>query len=239
MEENKNHSQDKAEQACRERQSGSLRERLARVKPTRWARFAIVSVIFLAWVAWLGSWWVVVFWPLLADIYLTQYVPWDWWKYSKSQAVRTVMSWVDAIVYALVLVYFLFLFVGQNYQIPSSSLEKTLLTGDYLWVNKMVYGPRVPQTPLHFPLAQNTLPGGIKSYIEWPQWRYHRLKGVRKVQRGDIVVFNFPCGDTVTTKVNNPDDPELTNERIGLIKATMITLKNALGLIGVSAPESM
>ncbi|MDD7065213.1 MAG: signal peptidase I [Sodaliphilus pleomorphus] len=205
MEENKNHSQDKAEQACRERQSGSLRERLARVKPTRWARFAIVSVIFLAWVAWLGSWWVVVFWPLLADIYLTQYVPWDWWKYSKSQAVRTVMSWVDAIVYALVLVYFLFLFVGQNYQIPSSSLEKTLLTGDYLWVNKMVYGPRVPQTPLHFPLAQNTLPGGIKSYIEWPQWRYHRLKGVRKVQRGDIVVFNFPCGDTVTTKVNNPD----------------------------------
>ena len=53
------------------------------------------------------------------------------------------MSWVDAIVYALLVVYFVFTFIGQNYQIPSSSLEKSLLVGDYLWVNKMAYGPRV------------------------------------------------------------------------------------------------
>ncbi len=198
-------AQDTKQKEVKVRQTGGLKERLGRVKKTRWVRFGIVSVIFFAWVVWLGSWWVSIFWLLLADIYLTQFIPWNWWKFSKSSTVRTVMSWVDAIVYALVLVYFLFLFVGQNYQIPSSSLEKTLLTGDYLWVNKMVYGPRVPQTPLHFPLAQNTLPGGIKSYIEWPQWAYHRLKGVRNVQRGDIVVFNFPCGDTVTTRVNNPD----------------------------------
>ena len=188
------------------RQTGSLKERLARVKTTRWIRFAIVSVIFFGWVAWLGSWWVAIFWFLLADIYLTQFIPWNWWKFSKSKPVRTVMSWVDAIVYALVLVYFLFLFVGQNYQIPSSSLEKTLLVGDYLWVNKMVYGPRVPQTPLHFPLAQNELPIlNCKSYIEHPQWDYHRLKGLRNVERGDIVVFNFPAGDTVARKCPNPD----------------------------------
>ena len=187
------------------RQTGSLKERIARVKRSRWIRFGIVSALFLGWVAWLGSWWVILFWPLLADIYITKFVPWNWWKFSKSPIVRTVMGWVDAIVYALILVYFLFLFVGQNYQIPSSSLEKTLLTGDYLWVNKMVYGPRVPQTPLHFPLAQNTLPGGIDSYIENPQWDYHRLKGYRSVERGDIVVFNFPAGDTVAVKVPNPD----------------------------------
>ena len=187
------------------RQTGSLQERLARVKKTRWIRFAIVSLIFLAWVAWLGNWWVAIGWFLLFDIYITHFIPWNWWKFSKNKALKTVMGWVDAIVYALVLVYFLFLFVGQNYQIPSSSLEKTLLTGDYLWVNKMVYGPRVPQTPLHFPLAQNTLPGGIKSYIEWPQLAYHRLKGYRNVERYDIVVFNFPAGDTVSAKVPNPD----------------------------------
>ena len=105
-------------------QSGSLGERLARVKPTRWARFGVVSLLFVAWIIWLGSWWVIVFWPLLADIYLTQFIPWTWWKHTKNKAVRTVMSWVDAIVYALILVYFLFIFVGQNYQIPSSSLEK-------------------------------------------------------------------------------------------------------------------
>ncbi len=188
------------------RQTGSLKERLARVAKTRWIRFAVVSVIFFAWVAWLGSWWVSLFWFLLVDIYLTQFIPWTWWKHTKNALVRTVMSWVDAIVYALILVYFIFLFVGQNYQIPSSSLEKTLLVGDYLWVNKMVYGPRVPNTPLHFPLAQHTIPYlDCKSYIEYPQWDYHRLKGVRKVERNDIVVFNFPAGDTVTLKVSNPD----------------------------------
>ncbi len=187
------------------KQTGSLAERIGRVKKSRWIRFGIVSALFVGWVAWLGSWWVLVFWLLLADIYITQFIPWNWWKFSKNPIVRKVMGWVDAIVYALILVYFLFLFVGQNYQIPSSSLEKTLLTGDYLWVNKMVYGPRVPQTPLHFPLAQNTLPGGFDSYIECPQWEYHRLKGVRKVERGDIVVFNFPAGDTVAVNVPNPD----------------------------------
>ena len=185
-------------------QSGSLMERLRRVKKTRWIRFGIVSVIFFAWVAWLGNWWVALAWLLLADIYLTQFIPWNWWKFKKSRLVHTVMSWVDAIIYALILVYFLFIFVGQNYQIPSSSLEKTLLTGDFLWVNKMVYGPRVPQTPLHFPLAQNEL-FGMKSYIEHPQLDYHRLKGFRNVERGDIVVFNFPAGDTVCVDEPNPD----------------------------------
>ncbi|MBR5638972.1 MAG: S26 family signal peptidase [Muribaculaceae bacterium] len=177
---------------------------MGRVKKTRWIRFGIVSFIFFAWVAWLGNWWVALWWFLLADIYLTQFIPWNWWKFSKSKVVRTVMSWVDAIVYALILVYFLFAFVGQNYQIPSSSLEKTLLTGDFLWVNKMVYGPRVPMTPIHFPLAQNEI-FGIKSYIEHPQFKYHRLKGFRNVERGDIVVFNFPAGDTVVVGRTNPD----------------------------------
>ncbi|MBR6283992.1 MAG: S26 family signal peptidase [Muribaculaceae bacterium] len=188
------------------RQTGSLRERLARVKGTRWVRFGIVAAIYVGWTIWMGNPWLLLALPLLTDIYLTQFIPWGAWKGWKPGIARTIMSWVDAIIYALVLVYFLFLFVGQNYQIPSSSLEKTLLTGDFLWVNKMVYGPRVPQTPLHFPLAQNTLPIlNCKSYIDKPQLEYHRLKGVRSVERGDIVVFNFPAGDTVALKCPNPD----------------------------------
>lgn len=187
-------------------QTGGLMERLGRVKTTRWIRFGVVAALFVAWVAWLGNWWVIFALPLLADIYLTQFIPYTCWKAIKNKALRKFMSWVDAIVYALVLVYFLFLFVGQNYQIPSSSLEKTLLTGDFLWVNKMVYGPRVPQTPLHFPLAQNLMPFfNCKSYIEHPQLDYHRLKGVRSIERGDIVVFNFPAGDTVALGMTNPD----------------------------------
>ncbi|MBQ0121089.1 MAG: signal peptidase I [Bacteroidales bacterium] len=187
-------------------QTGSLKERLGRVKPTRWARFGIVSVIFFVWVFWLGNWWVALAWFLLADIYLTQFIPYTWWKGIKNNAVRKVFSWIDAIVYAMVLVYFLFSFVGQNFTIPSSSLEKTLLTGDFLWVNKMVYGPRVPQTPLHIPVCQNMIPFlNCKSYFETPQLDYHRLNGVRSVERGDIVVFNFPAGDTVALNCPNPD----------------------------------
>lgn len=184
----------------------SFRERVARTKKTRWVRFGIVTLIFILWVIWLGNPWVLLLLPLLFDIYITGYIPFTWWKKSKSKVTRNVMSWVDAIVYALILVYLVFTFVGQNYEIPSSSLEKSLLVGDYLWVNKMAYGPRVPMTPLHFPLVQNTFPViNTKSYIEWPQWRYHRLKGLGNVKTGDIVVFNFPAGDTVATKMQNPD----------------------------------
>lgn len=195
------------------RQTGSLRERLGRVKKTRWWRFGIVALIYVLWTLWMGNPWLLLGLLLLGDIYLTQFLPWGAWKGIKNPVARTIMSWVDAIVYALVLVYFLFLFIGQNYQIPSSSLEKSLLTGDFLWVNKVTYGPRVPQTPLHFPLAQNTLPFlNCKSYIDQPQLGYHRLKGLRNVERMDIVVFNFPAGDTVALNCPNPDYYTLCQE---------------------------
>ena len=108
------------------------------------------------------------------------------------------MSWVDALVFALVAVYFINLFFFQNYVIPSSSLEKSLLTGDYLFVSKVSYGPRIPETPLTMPLTQHTLPVvECKSYIEWPHWDYRRVKGLGKVELNDIVVFNYPAGDTL------------------------------------------
>lgn len=178
-----------------------LKERLREVKKTRWIRFGVVSVVFFLWVLWLQNWWVLLAWFLLFDIYITGFIPLTAWKKSKNKRFRSIMSWVDAILYALVLVYFVFAFIGQNYQIPSSSLEKTLLTGDYLWVNKFVYGPRVPMTPIHFPLTHNKLPFfNTDSYLETPTFKYHRLKGLRNVETGDIVVFNFPAGDTVAAK---------------------------------------
>jgi len=189
--------------------SGFKADLIKRIKdnrPTRWVRFSIVMVLFLLWVAWMGNWWLAIGAILLFDIYITGYIPFTWWKRSKNKTVKSIMSWVDAIIYALILVYFLFAFIGQNYQIPSSSLEKTLYTGDYLFVNKTIYGPRVPMTPIYFPLVHNELPFGLgKSYLEHPAVEYKRLKGQRNVEAGDIVVFNFPAGDTVMSKVPNPD----------------------------------
>ena len=180
--------------------------RVSENRPTRWVRFGVVMLLYVLWVAWMGNWWLLLGGILLFDIYITGYIPFTWWKKSKNKTVKSVMSWVDAIIYALVLVYFVFAFLGQNYQIPSSSLEKTLLTGDYLFVNKTVYGPRVPMTPVYFPLVHNEIPFGLgKSYLDHPSVSYKRLKGQRDIEWGDIVVFNFPAGDTVMSKVTNPD----------------------------------
>ena len=184
----------------------SLRTRTSNIKTTRWVRFGIVAALWIAFTIWMQTWWLALVLFLLFDIYITGYIPFTWWKHSKNKTVRTVMAWVDALVYAIILVYFVFNFIGQNYTIPSSSLEKTLLTGDYLFVNKMTYGPRVPMTPIHFPLVHNTLPIlNCNSYLEWPHVKYRRLRGFRNVESGDIVVFNFPAGDTVMTKCPNPD----------------------------------
>ena len=159
--------------------------------------------MFLVWVK---SWWGLIVLPFIFDIYISKKIPWSFWKKSKNPAVRGIMSWVDAIVFALVAVYFVNIYIFQNYQIPSSSLEKSLLVGDFLYVSKMSYGPRVPNTPLSMPLAQHTLPiFNTKSYIEWPQWKYKRVPGFGKVKLNDIVVFNFPAGDTVALNRQQED----------------------------------
>lgn len=181
-------------------------ERLKRTRTTRWIRLGLFTLVFLLLVLWIGSPWLLLVYPLFFDIYITQYIPWGGWRNIKNPVIRTICEWIDAIVYALVLVYFIFIFAFQNFQIPTPSLEKSMLVGDFLLVSKVNYGPRLPQTPLHFPLAQHTLPIlNTKSYIDCWQLPYKRLKGLGNVERNDIVVFNFPAGDTVMTKMQNPD----------------------------------
>ena len=163
----------------------------------QWTKFIVVLLCYLLFLYWVESWLGLLVVPFIYDIYITKKINWQWWKDSEGP-VRFVMSWVDALVFALVAVYFINLFFFQNYVIPSSSLEKSLLTGDYLFVSKVSYGPRIPETPLTMPLTQHTMPiYNCKSYIEWPHWDYRRVKGLGKIQLNDIVVFNFPAGDTI------------------------------------------
>ena len=172
----------------------------------QWAKLAVVLFLYALCIVWvqpcsITGWLLTLVGALLLfDVYITKKIRWQWWKTAEGP-VRFIMSWVDALVFSLVAVYFINLFLFQNYVIPSSSLEKSLLTGDYLFVSKMSYGPRIPQTPLTMPLTQHTLPLiQAKSYIEWPHWDYRRMKGMGKVQLNDIVVFNYPAGDTIVTE---------------------------------------
>lgn len=179
----------------------------------QWIKFGIATFLYLLFTLWMQNAWLLLGLILIVDIFLTQYIPWGAWKQSKNPQIRSILGWVDDIVFALVAVYFINIFVFQNYQIPSSSLEKSLLVGDYLFVSKLSYGPRVPNTPIAFPLVQNTFPiFNCKSYLDWPEWGYKRVKGLGEVKRDDIVVFNFPAGDTVALKVQNPDYYTLVKE---------------------------
>ena len=170
-------------------------------KTIQWIKFILVLIAWLLFCYWLESWLGLIVVPFIYDAYISKKINWGWWK-ERENPLRFIMSWVDAIVFALVAVYFINLFFFQNYVIPSSSLEKSLLTGDYLFVSKMSYGPRIPQTPLTMPLTQHTLPViECKSYIEWPQWEYRRAKGLGDIQLNDIVVFNYPAGDTLCSSM--------------------------------------
>ena len=179
---------------------------IKKISRRQWINFSIWAIIYILFSIWMENLWLLAGLFVLVDIYLTKFIPWGAWKRSKNPKVQNILNWVDDILFALIAVYIINLFIFQNYQIPTSSLEKTLLVGDYLFVSKLSYGPRVPNTPISFPLVQNTLPVlNCKSYLEWPEWGYKRVKGTGQVKRDDIVVFNFPAGDTVALNVPNPD----------------------------------
>ena len=184
----------------------TLKERISNTSRRQWIWFTVASTALLFFSIWTSNLWLLLFLFLILDIYVTKFVPWTFWKKTKNPALRKALEWIDAIVFALIAVYFINTFFFQNYQIPTSSLEKSLLVGDFLFVSKMSYGPRSPMTPLSFPLAQHTMPVvGGKSYLDKPQWKYKRLKGFGEVKRNDIVVFNFPTGDTVATNMQAVD----------------------------------
>lgn len=108
-----------------------------------------------------------------------------------------VKDWGDALLFALVAASIIRTYVFEPFQIPTGSMEKTLLVGDFLFVNKLAYGPKVPVTPVSYPLVHNTVPWvNVKSYVGLEKSEYTRLPGYSDVERYDVVVFNYPSGDT-------------------------------------------
>ena len=117
-----------------------------------------------------------------------------------------IKEWGDSILFALVAASIIRTYVFEPFQIPTGSMEKTLLVGDFLFVNKLAYGSKVPVTPLSYPLVHNTIPWiNIKSYTTLEKGTYTRLPGFGKVNRNDVVVFNYPSGDTAIFDPRMPD----------------------------------
>ena len=167
--------------------------------------------------------------PMLA-LGQSEYVgPRDWHNKKKS----TGREWGESILWALVVASIVRTFLFEAFMIPTGSMEGSMLVGDYLYVSKTAYGPKVPQTPVSVPLIHNALPGSmIPSYTEWFSLPFYRLPGMKKVERYDAVVFNFPHGDTIIV------DPQWAgHDYYGILR--MEAIKRANGDIPayVSDPE--
>ncbi|MDR2009262.1 MAG: signal peptidase I [Bacteroidales bacterium] len=169
----------------------------------RYIWFTLVSIGYILWVIWLGNYWWLFGELIIIDIYITKFVRWAFWKPRKekkyTKTARKTLEWVDALIFAIIAASFIRIFFFEAFTIPTSSMEKTLLVGDYLFVSKVAYGPRVPITPISFPFVHHTLPltKQTPSYVTWLQNEYRRMKGWGDVKRDDMVVFNYPTGDTV------------------------------------------
>ncbi|MBI5219440.1 MAG: S26 family signal peptidase [Bacteroidia bacterium] len=177
-------------------------------------KFGIAAVVYLLWVIWVGNYWLLLGLPVLFDIYITKKVHWAFWKKRGVKKQTKLVEWIDALIFAVVAATLIRMFFIEAFTIPTPSMEKTLLVGDYLFVSKVSYGPKIPNTPLSFPFAHHTLPltDETKSYLEWLNWPYHRLAGLSKIKNDDIVVFNFPEGDTVCIKNQAPSYYQLIRE---------------------------
>ncbi|RZL51077.1 MAG: signal peptidase I [Pedobacter sp.] len=128
---------------------------------------------------------------------------WKFWQKNNTAEPKKKKSktreWTDAIIFAVVAATIIRVFFIEAYTIPSGSMEKSLLVGDFLFVSKVNYGARIPMTPVAFPFSHHTLPftATTKAYYDGIQWKYRRLPGLQDIKRNDVVVFNFPEGDTV------------------------------------------
>ena len=171
---------------------------LKEIYHNKWVRFGFWSVLYLLWVIWLNNYWFLIGLGVIYDANITKKVKWAFWKkrYKEGEKRNPLLDWLDAIIFAVLVVTFINTFFIQAFKIPSSSMESSLYTGDHLFVNKLAYGPRLPQTPLTIPFTHNVI-GDSESYSTLIQNDYKRLKGFGTVQVGDYVVFNFPHGDKV------------------------------------------
>jgi len=141
-----------------------------------------------------------IYLPYLGFSKDVKFVGYDVVRAHKKTATR---EWIDAAVFAVVAATIIRTFIFEAYTIPTPSMERSLLVNDFLFVSKLSYGPRVPNTPLSFPFVHHTLPvTGGKSYLNWIELPYKRWFA-SPVKRNDVVVFNLPVGDTVINDEEN------------------------------------
>jgi len=180
-------------------------EKIKNILANKYFKFGFAALVYLLWIIWLRNLWLLPGIIIIYDLYVSRKVNWTFWKKRDGKRKSAIIEWIDAIIFAVVAATLIRMFFIEAYTIPTSSMEKSLLIGDYLFVSKVSYGPKLPNTPISFPFVHHTLPfcKETKSFVEWVKWPYKRLAGLERIKRNDVVVFNFPEGDTVMLQDQN------------------------------------
>lgn len=185
-------------------------------KPTKKSiiKFGIYITLYILWIIWNGNLWWLLGIPVIFDSLITKKVHWAFWKKKGVKKQTKLVEWVDAIIFAVVVASLIRTFFIEAYKIPTSSMEKSMLVGDYLFVNKFTYGPRKPMTPIAVPFVHHTMPFTATTPSFSTAWQrdYKRMAGFRKIKNNDIVVFNFPEGDTVCLENQAPSYYQLVRD---------------------------
>ena len=192
--------------------------------------FMIATILWSIFVYTIDGEWL-YFMPLIAgDVLFWETISWQFWKKKKKKHKKKkseIRSWIDAIGFAVIAATILRTFLIEAYTIPTSSMEKSMLIGDFLFVSKTAYGPRVPMTPIAFPLVHHTMPVvGGKSYSESVKLPYHRMKGLGDIKRNDCVVFNWPA-ETLGRPIDKKENyvkrcVGIPGDKIEIIEAQLI-----------------
>lgn len=163
---------------------------------------ALFVILYVLWVIWMENLWLLPGAIIIFDLFITKKVKWLFWRETGVVKNKVAVEWIDATVFGVFVATFIRLFFIEAYSIPTSSMEKSLLVGDYLFVSKASYGPKLPNTPVSFPFVHHTLPltSNTPSYVDWIKLPYKRLAGFTEIKNNDVIVFNFPEGDTVVTQ---------------------------------------
>ena len=168
--------------------------------------FFVFAIIWSVFVYLINGEWLHFVSLFVADAIFWKTFNYTFWKKRPKKKKSELRSWIDAIIFAVIAAHLLRTFLIEAYTIPTSSMEKSMLVGDFLFVSKLAYGPRIPMTPIAFPLVHHTIPLiNSKSYSEIIKIPYYRMKGLGKVERNDCVVFNWP-GETLGRPVDKKEN---------------------------------
>jgi signal peptidase I len=169
-------------------------------KYRKYIEFGAAVLTWSAIIIWTQFWYLLLFNLVFLDLFITRKIDWTLRKYGLPRFLQSTLEWMAVLILAIVFSFTIKVLLIEAYKIPTPSMEETLLVGDYIFVSKLAYGPRLPGTPLSIPFYHNKLPSGQKSYSEKISLSYKRIRGFSKVKRDDIIVFNFPEGDSMVVQ---------------------------------------